>query len=491
MASSPAVRARPLRAAALRSRVGAAVVVLVLGAGCTEGEGSGTGGSPAVDRPSTEDVVAAVTEEGLRARLSELVAATGDSAGYRSVGSEGYERAAAYVEGRLEAAGWSVTTPRVDAPAVVDDGSSSLRVDGRTFGVDDLRPLLLSPAGDVTGPVVAVNGAPGPARRAGLGCSAGDYGELPDRAVVLVPPGGCFRRDQLLAAQEAGAGAFVTYSPGAPDGVVLRPTLASAEGLGIPGAWVSGEAAAALAVAAADAGDARVVLTARTEVRPTRSVVGELRGSGDEVVVLGAHLDSVVDGPGANDDGSGVAALLEIVHALGSSERRASVRVAFWAGEEVGLLGSSRYVGELPDAERESIVLYGNADMVASPNGFAGVYDEPGAAAGSVAAGDLLRDAVARAGGTPVPVDLHGGSDHHPFTVAGVPTAGVFSGALERVTAEQAAASGATAGRPADACYHQACDDLDDVDVALARLLTAALADVAVRVADDPGLIIR
>ena len=57
------------------------------------------------------------------------------------------------------------------------------------------------------------------------------------------------------------------------------------------------------------------------------------------------------------------------------------------------------------------------------------------------------------------------------------------------MTDEQAEASGATPGEPADACYHQACDDLDNVDLGLAGLLTAALADFTVRVADDPGLI--
>ncbi len=88
-------------------------------------------------------------------------------------------------------------------------------------------------------------------------------------------------------------------------------------------------------------------------------------------------------------------------------------------------------------------------------------------------------------------MDVSGSSDHFPFTLAGVPTTGVFSGAGERVTGEQAALSGASGGRPADACYHQACDDLENVDLRLARLLTAALADLTARVADDPDLIGR
>ena len=95
--------------------------------------------------------------------------------------------------------------------------------------------------------------------------------------------------------------------------------------------------------------------------------------------MLGAHLDSVVDGPGINDNGSGVAALLELARALGGSRPGATIRLAFWSAEELGLHGSSRYVAGLSDEERDGILVYLNADMVASPNGFAGVYDEHGA----------------------------------------------------------------------------------------------------------------
>ena len=57
------------------------------------------------------------------------------------------------------------------------------------------------------------------------------------------------------------------------------------------------------------------------------------------------------------------------------------------------------------------------------------------------------------------------------------------------MTGDQAAASGETAGRPADPCYHQACDDVDNVDLRLARVLAAALTDFTVRVAEEPGLL--
>ncbi len=88
---------------------------------------------------------------------------------------------------------------------------------------------------------------------------------------------------------------------------------------------------------------------ARTAPVRTRSILAELPGSEPGVVVmLGAHLDSVIDGPGMNDDGSGVAALLEIARALGGTRPRATIRLAFWSGEELGLHGSYGYATALP-----------------------------------------------------------------------------------------------------------------------------------------------
>jgi aminopeptidase S len=137
------------------------------------------------------------------------------------------------------------------------------------------------------------------------------------------------------------------------------------------------------------------------------------------------------------------------------------------------------------------VVAYLNADMIGSPNGYGGVYHEVDAPPGSTAVAALLDAAVERAGGKPVEVTIGGSSDHVAFGQAGIPIGGLFSGASEAVTTAQATSSGATAGQPADACYHQACDGLENVDLGLARQLTAALADVAVRLANTPELLVR
>jgi hypothetical protein len=472
--------------AALRPLVAAGAVgaVAVLPVACS---------ARAADPPPPPDldaVVAAITEAGLRDRLAGLASATGESAPFRAVGSPGFDRAATFVEEQLESAGWTVHPQAYDADTVVGDGRSSLEVAGARHGEDEVRPLVFAPPGDVTGPVVAVGEWARASGRTGSGCAVGDYRELPPDAVVLVLPGPCFRRDQVLAAQQAGAAAFVTSSPGIPAGILLRPTLVEPDGLTIPAAWAAPPVTDALTTVAERGGRAHLVTTALVEQAPTRSVIAELPGrQGGPVVMVGAHLDSVLDGPGINDDGSGVATLLELARALGGRHPEATVRLAFWSGEEMGLHGSSHYVAGLSAEERESLLVYVNVDMVGSPNGFAGVYEEPDAPEGSAIAAELLRAAVERAGATPVGVDLHGRSDHYGFADVAVPTAGLFSGALEPVTEDQAAASDATAGRPADPCYHQACDDVDNVDLPLARVLAAALADFTVRVAEEPALL--
>ena len=89
---------------------------------------------------------------------------------------------------------------------------------------------------------------------------------------------------------------------------------------------------------------------------------------------------------------------------------------------------------------------------------------------------DLLQAQVERAGGSSV-TGAGGGSDHVPFEQAGVTVGGVNSGATEILTPEQASASGSKAGLPADACYHQACDDRSNTRLELAGILTTAIGE--------------
>ena len=84
---------------------------------------------------------------------------------------------------------------------------------------------------------------------------------------------------------------------------------------------------------------------------PGYNTIAEIPGTGpqkDEVVMLGAHMDSWHTGSGANDNGAGVAVMMEavrILKAVGAKPNR-TIRVALWTGEEQGLIGSQAYVAK-------------------------------------------------------------------------------------------------------------------------------------------------
>jgi aminopeptidase S len=196
--------------------------------------------------------------------------------------------------------------------------------------------------------------------------------------------------------------------------------------------------------------------------RRVANVLADLPGSTDEPpLLLGAHLDSVESGPGINDNGSGVATLLELAKKARKIglEPQQPVRFAFWAAEEAGLVGSTRYVQSLDDPRGEIGGVI-NLDMVGSPDAEAFVYEGDGRIE------KALTDCVAAEDLDPVPIELEGRSDHAPFDEAGVPVGGLFTGADEP----------APDGKPHDPCYHRPCDTLQNVDLDTVERLANALA---------------
>jgi aminopeptidase S len=202
-----------------------------------------------------------------------------------------------------------------------------------------------------------------------------------------------------------------------------------------------------------------------------RNVVAQTRtGDPNRVVMAGAHLDSVRQGPGIVDDGSGVATLLEIAQHLGAAPPvHNAVRFAFFGSEEDKMQGSKGYVQSLPGAEREKIMLYLNVDMVASPNagyfvqGGKGERESQTGAPGSAIIAGVLSDQLAKTGVTPQTIQFVG-DDERAFVRAGIPTGGAENGDAKTKTEEQAQAWGGRAGEPYDPCYHSACDRVDNVN---------------------------
>ncbi|HEX2073767.1 MAG TPA: M28 family metallopeptidase [Geodermatophilus sp.] len=211
-----------------------------------------------------------------------------------------------------------------------------------------------------------------------------------------------------------------------------------------------------------------------SEGRSSQNVVAELRGlTDDNVVVVGAHLDSVEDGPGINDNGTGVAAVLEVAESMAGTAPANTVRFVWWGAEEVGLTGSDEYVDSLSREERDRIALYLNFDMVGSPNGVRFVHDGDGSSGegaaprGSAAIEEVFRQYFTDRGLEVEELELDDGSDFVAFAEAGIPVGGVLTGDSGEKTAEQAAVYGGEAGEQYDPCYHQDCDTIENVNLEL------------------------
>ena len=197
----------------------------------------------------------------------------------------------------------------------------------------------------------------------------------------------------------------------------------------------------------------------------TANVLAESRtGNSNNVVMVGAHLDSVDTGPGINDNGSGVAAILETAQQMAKVNPRNKVRFALWGAEEAGLVGSDHYVLGLSDEQRAKIALYLNFDMIGSPNYVRFVYDGDGSGfglagpPGSAPIERYFTRFYANRGLASEQTEINFRSDYAAFFDSGIPFGGLFTGAEGIKTPEQAATFGGTAGVAYDPCYHQACD---------------------------------
>ena len=216
------------------------------------------------------------------------------------------------------------------------------------------------------------------------------------------------------------------------------------------------------------------------------NILADTGGDAGHTVVVGAHLDSVQEGPGIDDNGSGVAAVLETARWMKEAGIRPvnRVRFAFWGGEEDGLYGSQHYVDQLSTAEIGQTAANLNVDMVASPNGVRSVHDGDGTdfghagPDGSKAIEDIFfryfEENALPAETTP----FDGGSDYDAFLSAGIPGGGLFTGDEKRKTEAQAQAQsfGGAAGRVLDPCYHEACDTIDNTNPELLQEMSGALA---------------
>jgi Zn-dependent M28 family amino/carboxypeptidase len=407
-----------------------------------------------------------VTTDAMMAHLTKLQDIANANNNTRAVGTPGYDASVDYVVGKLRDKGFDVQTMQFEAH-VFHAEPGAVTVADKKFDARAMEYSIGTPPEGVTGPLVAfpADGSPG--------CAPADYDHLPvNGAVVMVDRGTCPFAQKAGAAAQRGAVAMVVA-----DNVVeehIAGTLGEAGGIKIPVVGVSKPDGAVLR---GSIGPATVHLSAETRTISARNVVAQTKtGSTSDVVMAGAHLDSVPEGPGINDNGSGVAAVLETALQLGPSPGiHNAVRFGFWGAEELGLIGSRKYVESLDVNALKDIALYLNFDMLASPNPGYFTYDgdqslssdkrgSPVVPEGSAGIERSLAAYLNSAGKTPQDTSFDGRSDYDGFTLAGVPAGGLFSGAENKKSPEEAKLWGGPADEPFDPNYHKSTDTLEHID---------------------------
>jgi Tol biopolymer transport system component len=263
--------------------------------------------------------------------------------GGRALGSSGLGEAGAYVERSFQSFGLAASgsagfRQEFDATAQVS-GQASLDVAGVPIAASGIRALGFSASMAVSGPLVFVG-------------SDDDYEHTDVKGKIVIVRGVGSPRHRAWLAHQHGAAGFLAVTEATPP----EPEPESSEAL--PAAIASNEAMMALLarVVRGQHPAAHLAVTLAPETARTFNVVGRWRAAvRDEqklpgVLVLGAHYDGGAESPGADDNASGMAALLQVARSFGEKKtalRRDVVFVAF-SGEEQGAAGAAAFVKNPP-----------------------------------------------------------------------------------------------------------------------------------------------
>ena len=446
------------------SRTAAAAAIVAVLAACTSAHSP-----PAPTGDLGRELAGKVSVDGMLVHLRKLQEIADANNGTRAEGTRGYDASVDYVVRTLQNKGLDVQTPEFSRLSMVTRGNPTLSVAGHGYAVDQASLLLMTPPGGLSALTLR------PEKPAG--CTAADYGAVSVHgAIAVVDDAGCSVADKQNTAIAKGAVALLVVSAagrnGSPRGL-FRPGYY--QQLKVPVGVIGADADAALRTTSAPV---RLILDGKATGVKARNVVAQTKtGDTHNVVVVGAHLDSMPASPGINDNGTGVAALLETAAALGSLPQRTNaVRFTFWGSEEAGVQGSMNYLFGLDRDRLNDIALYLDFDMIGSPN--AGFFTDDGdqsgqpnpdipasaVPVGSAGIERTLAGYLNLAGKRPADMPLGRTTDYSAFLTAGVPIGGATTGATQQKTPVQARLWGGVAGVAFDPNYHTGQDTIGNVN---------------------------
>jgi aminopeptidase YwaD len=367
--------------------------------------------------------------------------------------------AAEYIAAELEAYGYEVEIQEFPRPTVhayltvetPEPETVNVRP-GRLEGVSVQDYPLLTPEGGISARVVF----------AGTG-GDGAFPTEVDGQIALVTRSEEDPAEVINRAREAGAVAVLLHNT---EWKNYGVRVAEAD---IPFATMSSEAAEVLR----GHGDATVNLQIN-RYETSQNVIAT-RGPTDQadesrpIVVFSGHYDSVALSPGANDNASGTAGVMEMARLLAEVPLAAEVRFLACGGEEGGLVGSRHYVAQLSEAERERVVANFNMDMIATAG-----PDQTTLFVNTLDGENLVAQAALFAADTLGYADIlnapyqRGASDHVAFANAGIAGANFIWRELETISLEP--------------WYHHPHDNMENISAERMRIaleiITAASTQV-------------
>ncbi|KAI0804011.1 peptidase family M28 [Xylaria sp. FL0064] len=378
----------------------------------------------------------------------------------RVIGSEGHRRSLEYIASEISRLGDYYTLSTQPFPAVMGQVFEYRLVLGHTVPESAL-PMSLTPPTTgkepVYGDLVLVDNQ---------GCDSSDYPESVSGNIAFILRGTCSFGTKSALAGKAGAIAAVVFNSetGGLSGTLGVPSSHHVATFGL-----SGKDAEPIVekLKAGDTMDSIAFIdSVVTTINTTNIIAQTVEGDPENCVMVGAHSDSVGEGPGINDDGSGSLTLLEVATRLANFSVNNCVRFAWWAGEEEGLLGSDYYVATLPADENKKIRLFMDYDMMGSPNFAYQIYNATNAVnpTGSEQLRNLYVDWYESKGLNYTFIPFDGRSDYDAFIRNGIPGGGIATGAEGIKTKEEELMFGGKAGDWYDPCYHQLCDDVGNVN---------------------------
>lgn len=433
-----------------------------------------------------------ISTDNVMSHLAELQKVADANNGNRSAGTTGHELSANYVAQKLLRAGFKVELQPFRFMKFTQESAALSQGELEYEEEKDFLLMSYSGSGDVTSPVSPVDLALGAGNKSSSGCEAEDFHSFPAGSIALIQRGTCSFQQKVENAQAAGAKGVILFNQGdSPDReAIFNGTLSEGSAVTIP--VMATSYPFALSLLQNEAAVIRMSASTTVEEKVSFNVIAETKtGNADHVVMIGAHLDSVAEGPGINDNGSGSAAILEVALSMKDQKPANKIRFAWFSAEELGLIGSTKYVEALTEAEKHKIALYINVDMVGSPNYKMSVFDGDGSKfgqqgpEGSAAIEKKFHSFFQTLGIQSVETELNGRSDYAAFSAAGIAVGGIFTGAEGAKTDEEAALFGGVAGEAYDKCYHKACDSIENINPEALEKNTNAIAFMAMSFGND------